>query len=123
MTHTGTIIKVSQNTNFTLNQLRGDTGGQDVFALAVGKMRTVAGKASGKDLYQIKTQSAVCGVRGSDIVIETLPGTIDQLYHAGGDGWIQNLAGQALDVAQGFSVDALAATSRPSRFRRISSTA
>ena len=25
MTHTGTIIKVAQNTNFTLNQLRGDT--------------------------------------------------------------------------------------------------
>jgi hypothetical protein len=109
MTHTGTIIKVSQNTNFTLTQLRGDTGGQDAFALTVGKVRTVAGKASGKDLYQIKTQSAVCGVRGSDIVIESLPGTIDQLTTLEGTGWIQNLAGQALDVAQGFSVDALAA--------------
>jgi len=108
MTHTGTIIKVSQNTNFTLSQLRGDTGGQDVFALAVGKVRTVAGKASGKDLYQIKTQSAVCGVRGSDIVIESLPGTFDKLTTLEGTGWIQNLDGQALDVAQGFAVDALA---------------
>jgi hypothetical protein len=107
MTHTGTIIKVSQNTNFTLSQLRGETGGQDAFALTVGKVRTVAGKASGKDLYQIKTQSAVCGVRGSDIVVESLPGTFDRLTTLEGIGWIQNLAGQALEVAQGFAVDAL----------------
>jgi hypothetical protein len=114
MTHTSTIIKLSQNTNFRLDKLRADNGGQDVFSLAVGKVRTVAGKASGKDQYQIKTQSAVCGVRGSDVVIEY--GQDDQgtpfskLSTLEGTGWIQNGAGEALDVAQGFFADALSAT-------------
>jgi hypothetical protein len=107
LAHTGTIIKVAQNTNFTLSQLRKDNGsGQDLFSLTAGKIRTVAGKASGKDQYQIKTQSAVCGVRGSDVVIETLEGTFDKLSTLEGTGWIQNASGQALDIAQGFFADA-----------------
>jgi hypothetical protein len=110
LTHTATIIKVAQNTNFTVSALRAETGGQDVFALAVGKIRTVAGKASTKDQYQIKTQSAVCGVRGSDIVIESIPGTSDTLSTLEGTGWIQNAAGQAIDVAQGFFADAMSST-------------
>ena len=110
MTHTGTIVKVAQSTNFRLDRLRTDTGGQDLFTMTVGKVRTVAGKASGKDLYQIRTQSAICGVRGSDVVIESLEGTVDKLSTLEGTGWIQNAAGQSLDVAQGFSADAAAAT-------------
>jgi hypothetical protein len=103
--HTSTIIKVAGNTNFTLSKLRTDTGGQDVFTLALGKVRTVAGKASTKDQYQIKTQSAVCGVRGSDVVVETLDGIAAKLSTLEGTGWIQNAAGDALDVAQDFAVD------------------
>jgi hypothetical protein len=110
MTHTGTIVKVAQSTNFRLDRLRSASGGQDLFTMAVGKVRTVAGKASGKDQYQIKTQSAICGVRGSDVVIESLEGTVDKLSTLEGTGWIQNAAGQALDVAQGFSADAAAAS-------------
>jgi hypothetical protein len=110
MTHTGTIIKVAQSTNFRLDKLRSDTGGQDLFTMTVGRIRTVAGKASGKDQYRIRTASAVCGVRGSDVVIETLEGTEDKLSTLEGTGWIQNAAGQSLDVAQGFSADAAAAT-------------
>lgn len=110
LNHTGTIIKIAQNTNFTLTQLRSDTGGQDVFSLAFGKIRTVAGKASGKDLYQIKTQSAVCGARGSDIVVEFQEGAFARLSTLEGTGWIQNGAGDSLDVAQGLFADALGAT-------------
>lgn len=104
MSHTGTIVKLAQNTNFTLKELRTDTGGQDVFALTLGKVRTVAGKASGKDQYQIKTQSAVCGVRGSDVVVEFE----DKIFTLEGTGYIMNAAGEALDVAQGQFVDAIA---------------
>jgi hypothetical protein len=43
MNHTATIIKVAGNTNFKLESLRTDKGGQDVFSLAIGKVRTVAG--------------------------------------------------------------------------------
>ena len=108
MNHTSTIIKVSGNTNFTLESLRTDSGGQDVFSLAIGKIRTVAGKASTKDQYQIKTQSAVCGVRGSDIVVETLDGINAKESTLEGTGWIQNATGQTLDIAQGFDVDTAA---------------
>ncbi|MGD0727111.1 MAG: FecR family protein [Spirochaetia bacterium] len=110
LNHTGTIIKIAQNTNFTLTQLRSETGGQDVFSLAFGKIRTVAGKASGKDQYQIKTQSAVCGVRGSDIVVEFQEGAFARLSTLEGTGWIQNATGEAIDVAQGLFADALGAS-------------
>ncbi len=106
--HTSTIIKLAGSTNFTIGKLRTATGGQDVFALGVGRVRTVAGKASGKDQYQIKTQSAVCGVRGSDVVIESLDGIGARLCTLEGTGWIQNAAGDALDVTQGFEADTLA---------------
>ncbi len=109
LNHTGTIIKIAQNTNFTLTQLRSETGGQDVFSLAFGKVRTVAGRASGKDQYQIRTQSAVCGVRGSDIVFEYQEGAFARLFTLEGTGWIQNAAGNAIDVAQGLFADALGA--------------
>jgi hypothetical protein len=110
LNHTGTIIRIAQNTNFTLTELRTETGGQDVFSLAFGKVRTVAGKASGKDQYQIKTLSAVCGVRGSDIVVEFQEGAFDRLSTLEGTGWIQNAAGQAIDVIQGSFADALGAS-------------
>ncbi|MGA2641009.1 MAG: FecR domain-containing protein, partial [Spirochaetia bacterium] len=111
--HTSTIIKVAGNTNFTLKQLRTDTGGQDVFTLAVGKVRTVAGKASTKDQYQIRTSSAVCGVRGSDVVVDLTDGINTTLSTLEGTGFIQKVAGEALgealDVAQGFAADTSAA--------------
>ncbi len=112
--HTGTIIKISQNTNFTVEALRTETSGQDIFSLGVGKVRTVAGRASTKDKYQIKTGSAVCGVRGSDIVVEFVEASTSKLYTLEGTGWIQDIkTGQALDVPQGDFADALAASFKP----------
>ena len=109
MNHTSTIIKVAGNTNFKLEKLRTESGGQDVFSMAIGKVRTVAGKASTKDQYRILTQSAVCGVRGSDVVIETLDGVNAKLTTLEGTGFLQKVAGdtlgEALDVAQGFGAD------------------
>ena len=111
LTATGTIIKISQNTNFTVDGLRTETGGQDIFSLGVGKIRTVAGRASDKDRYQIKTQSAVCGVRGSDIVVEFAEATTSRVYTLEGTGWIQDVkTGQTLDVPQGDFADALASS-------------
>ncbi len=111
LNHTGTIIKISQNTNFTVQALRTETGGKDVFALGVGKVRTVAGRASGKDMYQIRTQSAVCGVRGSDIVVEFLEGVMSKLYTLEGTGWMQDIqTGTELEIAQGSMADTFAST-------------
>jgi hypothetical protein len=111
---TGTIIKISQDTNFTVDGLRTETGGQDLFSLGVGKVRTVAGRASDKDKYQIRTQSAVCGVRGSDVVVEFVEGSTSSLYTLEGTGWIQDVkTGQALEVPQGDFADALGASFKP----------
>jgi hypothetical protein len=114
LVHTGTIIKVSQNTNFTIEKLRTESGGQDLFSLGVGKVRTVAGRASNKDRYRITTQSAVCGVRGSDVVVEFLEGSTSRLYTLEGTGWIQDVkTGRTLDVPQGDFADALASSFTP----------
>ena len=102
LNHTSTIIKVSGNTNFTLKQLRSDSAGQDLFALTVGKVRTVAGKASTKDQYQIQTQSAVCGVRGSDIVVESADGLTTKVSTLEGTGWMApNPAGTSYNLDDG----------------------
>lgn len=63
----GTIIKVSQKTNFKIDALQGaGAGDTNAFSVALGKIRTVAGKATGNEKYTFKGSSAVCGVRGTD---------------------------------------------------------
>ena len=93
MTHTSTIIKVSGNTNFNLDKLRTDTGGQDVFSLAIGKVRTVAGKASRQG--PVPDQDAVGGLRRARLGHRHRdPGRgRRQATTLEGTGWIQNLRG------------------------------
>ena len=123
MTHTGTIIKVAQSTNFRLDTLRSDTGGQDLFTMTVGKIRTVAGKASGKDLYQIRTTSAVCGVRGSDVVIETLEGTRTSFRRSREPGGSRTRQGRLSMSRRDFPRTPRPRPSRSYRSPRTSSTA
>jgi hypothetical protein len=96
---TKTVIKIAQLTNFTVKTLRTDTGGADTFNLTLGKVRTVVGRASGKDQFKIQTPSAVCGVRGSDVVIDTGDGTQDKLYTLEGTGYIQKNDGTEIGRA------------------------
>ncbi len=102
---TKTIIKLAGGTSFKIEGLRSDlTKGTDVFSLASGKLRTVAGRASGKDQYQVKTQSAVCGVRGTDALIEFLN---NQVTTFAGTAFV--LVGDVeTDVPAGFSFNTLA---------------
>jgi hypothetical protein len=70
LTHNGTIIKISQNTTFTVKAL-GDTKDKpNVLKVAAGKIRTVAGKATGDQRYRVEGGAAVCGVSGTDFVYE-----------------------------------------------------
>ena len=105
---TKTVVKIAQLTNFTVKSLRSDTAGTDTFALTLGKVRTVVGRASGKDQYKIQTPSAVCGVRGSDVVIDTGDGTQDKLFTLEGTGYMEKPDGTALDIPMGQFADALA---------------
>lgn len=69
------IVKLSANTNFKVNALAGDKG-QDKTSLAVlgGKIRMIAAKGTADAKYEIRSQSTVCGVRGTDFVFSSLPG-------------------------------------------------
>lgn len=68
------ILKLSRNTEFIIEKLEG-SGGVNNFSLA-GKLRMVAAKASGsKNEYNIRTESTVCGVRGTDFILDTIAGS------------------------------------------------
>ena len=68
----GTIVKLSAQTSFKIEALK-ETGaaGSNDFNLIAGKIRTVAAKLSGGTApgYNIRTQTANCGVRGTDFAM------------------------------------------------------
>jgi len=71
----GSIIRISENTNFSIDAVQGASGAaENVFSVAVGKFRAVAGKATGNERYIYKGPSAVCGVRGTDSGMSVIPG-------------------------------------------------
>jgi len=85
LTHNRTIIKVSQNTTFTVKALGDTKETPNVMSVAVGKIRTVAGRASGNERYRIEGGAAVCGVSGTDFIF-TVP-------ENGADAILQTLEG------------------------------
>ncbi|AEJ19637.1 FecR family protein [Gracilinema caldarium] len=107
----GSIIKIARNTSFKIEGLAGSSGKDtNEFALVSGKIRTVAAKTAGSNKYQIKTPSAVCGVRGTDFNMLVIEGARDAVYVQRGlvefartlaDGTVQPIlvgAGQFADV-------------------------
>lgn len=63
----GTIIKVAENTNFTVESLQGLDGAySNTFNLGFGKFRTIAAMVSGNERYDFKGMATTCGVRGTD---------------------------------------------------------
>jgi hypothetical protein len=86
LTHNRTIIKISQNTSFTVKDLGNTRDKPNVLAVAAGKIRVVAGKATGDERYKVEGGAAVCGVSGTDFVFDvtsydefiyTLEGVVD----------------------------------------------
>ncbi len=106
----GTIIKISQMTNFTVTSLQGQSGGTNAFALGLGKIRMVASKATGGEKYAVKGPTAVCGVRGTDFGMEVVPGASETAYVLDGliDYTIEK-TGQTIQIAKGMMADALSA--------------
>jgi hypothetical protein len=72
----GTILKLSSGTTFELTSLQGRGGStSNIFTLYAGKLRTVAAHIFGReDNYTIKTSTAVCGIRGTDLLNDLTPG-------------------------------------------------
>ncbi|MBN1797254.1 MAG: FecR domain-containing protein [Spirochaetales bacterium] len=69
----GSIIRINENTNFTIAAIQGYNGAdENVFEMYVGKFRAIAAKTTGEERYRIRTRTAVCGIRGTDTGIEAL---------------------------------------------------
>ena len=70
----GSIIRIHENTNFTIIAIQGEKGAtKNEFELQVGKFRAVVGKIAGDEQYNFRSGSTLCGVRGTDTGMEALP--------------------------------------------------
>ena len=106
----GSILKIASNTTFTVAALATAPKGKNAIALASGKVRTVAAKGSN---FEMRSQTAVCGVRGTDFSFGVEAGAKALLMVA--DGVVQfdklddigNIMG-SLPIAAGQAADAFA---------------
>jgi len=110
LTPNGSIVKLARNTNFKIDGLAKAPGESNDFALLKGKIRTVAAKTVGGEKYKIRTPSAVCGVRGTDFLMNVVEGARDSVMVKNGlvdfartlaDGTMESVsvgAGQFADV-------------------------
>lgn len=71
LTPNGTIIRLAKSTTFTVSGLAATPQDKNAFALAAGKVRAVAAKGG---QYELRSQTAVCGVRGTDFAFAVEPG-------------------------------------------------
>ena len=104
----GTILRVSENTNFRVEGLQGRAGEpQNTFSVAVGKFRAVVAKGD-KARYSFKSNTAVCGVRGTDFGLVVLPTQSEIAFVVDGVIDFTNAAGRTIQVTAGMMADALA---------------
>lgn len=66
LTPNGSIIKLAKTTTFKVASLATTSTDKNAFELAAGKVRAIAAKGGN---YEVKTQTAVCGVRGTDFAV------------------------------------------------------
>src|SRR6056297_1246548 len=107
----GSIVKLSQNTVFTIDELQKDENSTNKFSMAAGKMRAIAARAGIGNRYQVSTPSAVCGVRGTDFGIIAIPGQEESAFvNQGVVEFMQKASQSAVTLTQGMTANALADT-------------
>jgi hypothetical protein len=108
----GSIIKLSMNTEFTVEKLQSSDEGANRFSLLRGKIRTVAAKSGLGMHYEVATPSAVCGVRGTDFGVISIPEKGEEkAFVAQGEISYRRLdTGEAITLTSGMIADALSAT-------------
>ncbi len=114
----GTILKLAKATTFTIANVATSDKDKNTFALVAGKVRTIAAKGGS---YELKGQTAVCGVRGTDFSFSMEPGAKEELVVNKG-----NIAFQKIDasgkilaeipVAAGEIADALSSVFAAAKF-------
>jgi len=105
------LIKLANDTEFVIDTLQNRGGAEaNTFSLVSGKIRGVFAK-DGNSQYQIATQTAVCGVRGTKLLLDFIPGqTAALLLESGAAAFTDLLTGITLDLEPGQFADALAET-------------
>lgn len=102
----GSILKLANNTNFQIQALQTDAQSSNDFALLGGKLRTIAARTGAGENYSIQTQTAVCGVRGTDFLTEA----VGRVTVKRGLVQVDNLrTGESVSLSTGQFVDAAAA--------------
>jgi len=106
----GTLIKLATNTDFVIDTLQNSGGAEaNTFSLVTGKLKAVAAR-NGTAQYQIKTQTAVCGVRGTIFGLEVIAGQTDSAMVQKGLVTFQKIAtGETVELAAGQFADTFAA--------------
>ena len=119
----GSVMKISENSVFQIEAFQTAADESNDFTLFSGKLRVIAARAGlGYENYSIVTESAVCGVRGTDFVIDSigvlavLDGEVAFSSTLNGDT-ISVMSGQIADVfADSFQAVAATAQSLSSIF-------
>lgn len=80
----GTILNLDRNTLFELTSIQGTRNSEEtVLTLLQGRLRTVAARNGMGNRYSIKTPTAVCGIRGTEILNTVSPGESSILCKTG----------------------------------------
>ncbi len=109
----GSIVKLSRNTEFRIESLSGGKSPDtNAFSLVSGKLRTVAAKKMGSS-YEVRTPSAVCGVRGTDFGMEVLEGVREGVAVREGVVEFAKKTGERISLTAGQAADVFAPVFQP----------
>lgn len=104
----GSIIKLANDTVFTIEHLQKTDSDSNDFKLAAGKIHAIAARAGLVNRYTVKTKSAVCGVRGTDFGVISNPGVEEKAFVL--DGLIDYTrigTNETVSLGKGMMADAL----------------
>ena len=107
----GSIIRLSNNTEFVIESLQKDEQSANEFTLFGGKLRAIAAKLGffKHNNYSIQTPSAVAGIRGTDFGLEVVSSAMDSAFVFEGEIEYTSLTrGESLRLRAGQFADALA---------------
>ncbi|MFH1594515.1 MAG: FecR family protein [Candidatus Omnitrophota bacterium] len=114
----GNVIYLNPNSVVTLRKMRLDpkTGDYENFLDAkFGKLKVVVDKLKGKSKFEVKTPTAVCGIRGTIMYLDILP-ELTRAHYEGGAGVVESLISgmkKLLDAGQNTRADVQGSVSDP----------
>lgn len=101
----GNALYLKQNTDITILKLVIDakTGEfENIFGTEKGDVKARIEGLKGKSKFEVKTPTAICGARGTIMLVHVAPDGATNSFFEGGNGYTTNLiSGQTMDVGAG----------------------